>query len=295
MRVENTGEVPLRLVADARLLALEVRAPGAARSVRCVLPDDMRSFDPDDRALFLPAHKSYSQSFDPRLYCFGAREAAALVPDAKVIASLGWHTGNKAFVVEPIGGGSPPAAAAREIVAAEWTIPPAAAPSSTPKPPPPPPDDLNAPKLVVSAPERVDAASGEEIEISVTVRNAGTRRVYFMLHPETLAFDVEGAHAATHCTSGRGLVAIRELFTALGPGEKASLPVLVTTLCPPHTFDEPGLYAVRPSLDTTQASGNSIGLRTFDGRVEAATPLLLRVRHERRSSTPALPNRPSLD
>ena len=43
-------------------------------------------------------------------------------------------------------------------------------------------------------------------------------------------------------------------------------------------FDKPGLYVVRARLDTRRASGASIGMRTFDGELEAKEPMLVRVR-----------------
>ena len=41
LRVENVGEVPLRLVADARLLSLEITPP-TGKPVHCALPSDAR-------------------------------------------------------------------------------------------------------------------------------------------------------------------------------------------------------------------------------------------------------------
>jgi hypothetical protein len=116
-----------------------------------------------------------------------------------------------------------------------------------------------------------------------------------MLRPETLTFLVESEQSITRCDQGRSLVPIRELFTTLAPGEKSGVSVLLSTFCPDHTFDRAGLYAVHFSLDTTHASGASIGFRTFDGHVAGASPVLLRIRHSnRRISTDLLP-RPAVD
>jgi hypothetical protein len=42
-------------------------------------------------------------------------------------------------------------------------------------------------------------------------------------------------------------------------------------------FDEPGLVMVRPELDTRKASGADIALRTFDARVLATSPVVVRL------------------
>jgi hypothetical protein len=49
---------------------------------------------------------------------------------------------------------------------------------------------------------------------------------------------------------------------------------------------------VAPKLDTTGASGRSLGIKTWEGVAVANTPLVVRVRTARR---PALPPRPTLD
>ena len=79
---------------------------------------------------------------------------------------------------------------------------------------------------------------------------------------------------------------IVELFTTLPPKGRASTEVLVSDLCPASFLSWPGLYSLRATLDTTEASGESIGLHTFVGIATAAEPALVRIR----SRAPGLPH-----
>jgi hypothetical protein len=85
---------------------------------------------------------------------------------------------------------------------------------------------------------------------------------------------------------------IRELYSTIGVKSRASIGVLLATMCPADTFDEPGVYRVTPVLDTTNASARSIGLKSWDGEA-TGSPMLLRVRSARRPATTT--TRPSLD
>jgi len=142
MRVENTGDVPVRIVADPYLLSLEIMVPAGgdgsskkaakAHTVRCSLPADMRPSSDTSRGLVLPPGTAYSESFDPRMYCFGARESAGLVRGARVIAHYGFSAPHGAkkkgaalpppFVVSPIASAEHPnqasAAPVKELIGA---------------------------------------------------------------------------------------------------------------------------------------------------------------------------------
>lgn len=130
MRIENTGEEPVRIPADPRLLVLELTAAPEAASentsdkteetgkggnggkggkltkprratdvgdvgdegppLRCALPDDTRPSMDTARELVIFPKRSWSASFDPLFYCFGSRERAALIPNTSVKARFGW-------------------------------------------------------------------------------------------------------------------------------------------------------------------------------------------------------------
>lgn len=92
MRVDNHGEIPLRIPADSRLLSLEVTPPGG-KTTKCRAPKRMRATTfPESRALVLEPGHSYVEVFDPRMLCFG-KDGAALRGGAQVKARYGWDTG----------------------------------------------------------------------------------------------------------------------------------------------------------------------------------------------------------
>ncbi len=297
LRIENAGSVPVRVMADARLLSLEVTAAGAKKAVRCTLPDDMRPAQADERALVVPPQRAYVESFDPRVYCFGATEAAALAPGATVVAHLGWPAGPKGraatgpFAVEPLEGVAPPVAPARELVAPAWTIAALAAADTA---------NANAnanatetPALMLSTREREDAPRAADIGVTVTLVNHGKKPITTLLRTETLAFDVTGPGGIQRCGGTRAVDSpIRELYDTLAPKGHASISLLLKQVCPRRTFELPGIYTVTAVLDTRRASGRPAGLVTFDGVVTATKPTRVRL-HKTRWSSPA--TRPALD
>jgi hypothetical protein len=273
LRVVNDGDVPVRIVADARLLFFDVTPRGARKSRRCELPSDMRPDDDLERPLVLPPKRAYAETFEPRLYCF---DADSLSPGAIVVAHLGW-TGRAArppFELSAIDGVKPEIAPRKSIDA-----PPIALPDEpTPAAIPPAAPGSDTPRLSLRSPRAMDAESASQIEIPVTLRNEGGHSVVVRFRPEMLAFDVVGPAGAAHCTWPMlPAAAMRELFTTLPPGGTTSLSVLLTAYCAGNALDPAGLFVVRPRLDTRRGSGADIGLRTFDGEVVAAAPTVVRL------------------
>ncbi len=89
--VSNDGNAPTVLVADTRLLWLDVTVPGAKKSTQCRLPVDLLPKDAEPRLnITLVPGESVAQLIDPRLYCFAAGEQKQLVPGARVVPHLGW-------------------------------------------------------------------------------------------------------------------------------------------------------------------------------------------------------------
>jgi hypothetical protein len=297
MHIENTGAVPLRIIADARFLTFDVTAPGAKKSVKCTLPREMRPHDEDERALVIPPGRAYTEKLDPRLFCFGAHDGASLVAGANVVAHLGWPVGRgrvtPPYVVNPIEGLEPAVAAAKEIVSSASSI---GAPTSTAKQP----DGSRT--LTVTSPAYVDIGRGADIAESVTVKNESKSSVTFLLRPETLAFDVAGPSGigvtdpspTVRCESdSEPNTSIRDVFTTLAPKGRTALTVMLAVLCPENAFDHSGLYVVRARLDTRASSGKDIPLRTFDADVPSDVTTRVRVR---RDVGPASPRpRPKLD
>ena len=324
LRVENTGELPVRIAADPRLLVLEVTPPagfvepatagakrtvappksdGAPKAVRCALPEDARPATDEGRELVIPGKRSWSATFDPMLYCFGARERAVLVSGATVTAHFGWPSApQKAaarpparptaaappFVASPVGAAIGHIAPAKALEAAPFTLAEnvAAAPS-LPAPP-------GAQTLRVTTPETLDVARGTEISTVVTLENPSDRPVTLLFRSDMVRFHVAGPAGSIACGSTRTVGSpLRELYSTVGAKGRASVSVLLTATCPRDTFDAAGIYRVTPVLDTSGASGRGVGLKTFDAAVNGDSPLLLRVRSPRRPATG--PTRPALD
>jgi hypothetical protein len=294
MRLTNDGVVPLRVIADARLLVLEVTPRGAPKPIRCELPPDMRPADDQERALVMPAKRAYSESFEPRLYCFG-RSLDALAPGAVVVARLGWPGRSAAtppYAAAPIDGIEPVVAPLTSVDAPPIALPddPTAqlvgdgAPHR---------DDEDTPTLALAGSTAVDAAATESLEIPLTLRNESSHEVTLRFRPETISFDVVGPVGVESCTwPTLPGAAMREAFTTIPRKAATSLSVMLPAYCSGHTFDQGGLFVIRPRLDTRRASGASIGLRTFDGVVIATTPTLVRLR---RGTVPPPLLRPRLD
>lgn len=341
LRIENTGDVPVRIAADPRLLVLDVTPPAGfvdptiktkraasakieePRPARCILPDDARPTTDEGRELVVPSKRSWSTTIEPLLYCFGARERAMLLSGASVTAHFGWPTplprpGAAAaaaararteravlaspFVTAPVGAAVGKLAPAKDLVSSPITlaetVPGAVASSAgsagangdTSLPPLP----AGSATLAVSMPDSLDVARGNEISTTVTVANESDKPAVLLVRPELLRFNVAGPAGSVACGMTRAVDApIRELFSTIGPKARTSVGILVSAVCPADTFDEPGIYRVVAVLDTSAASGRSIGLKTWDGEVTARSPMLLRVRTPRRPPTST--TRPALD
>jgi len=287
MHLTNEGDVPVIVVADARLLRLEVTARGAARARTCDLPADMRPQDDLQRALVLAPEHEYVETFDPRLYCLRGADLAALAPTSIVVARLGW----------PGAGSSPPL----EIAAVDGVKPDIAPRKSIESEPVSIPDEIDEssepahrsaddPKLLLSAARAVDAEAPNGLEIPVTLVNEGSRAVVVRFRPETIGFDVIGPGGAQRCAwPALPAAPLPSLFTTLAPQASTTLELELSAYCPTRTFDRNGLFLVRPRLDTRAASGARIGVRAFDGVVETKAPTLVRLHRGLASPTAPRP------
>jgi len=305
LRVANTGTVPLRIAADPRLLRLEITPPEGAvpegprphprgakpprsRTVTCALPADLRPSSDVERPLAVLPGKAYKEEFDPRFYCFGAHEAAALVPGATVTPSYGWPSRGPAappFAVAPIpslpeAAGAPPppppVSAAKLIVGTPLTLAAdaVAAPEERPPPPAAAATDVE-PRLEVRLSSRLDVTDPDDLTGTVTVTNAGARKVTFLFRPQTVGFEVAQPNGGVVQCPATGGAPIRELLTTVAPSAATSLSMLVASACPDNkTFDQPGIYEVRPRLDTRSASMSIGALTTFAGQVTGPVSLV---------------------
>jgi hypothetical protein len=309
MRLTNAGEVPVRVTADARLLSLEVTPRSARASIRCELPADMRPADDLQRTLVIPPKRSYTESFEPRLYCFGSK-LEALAPGAIVVGRLGWTTGRKTeppFAAAPIDGVEPELAPLKaieglpialpdepsawmtsEVAASEWRRNEDAASERRRN------EDAASERrrnedaarsvetdtasLSLHGSTSVDATSPNDITVAVTLRNDGSRAAVVRFRPEVLGFEIVGPAGVEHCSwPMMPAAAMREMFTTLAPKRSETLEVSLDSYCTRHGLDRGGLIVVRPRLDTRNASGTAVGLRSFDGELTATTPTVVRL------------------
>ncbi len=281
MRLINAGDIPVRIAADASLLSLDVTARGARTPIRCELPDDMRASSDRERALVLPPKRSYAESFEPRLYCF-AEKLGALAPGAVVVARLGWTAGPKTaepFEVAPIEGIEPELAPLKSIDAPPVALPDEPSSSLGPDTAHPPEADVDSPRLSLEGAPAVDAMSLNDIELPVTLRNESQRAVVVRFRPEVLAFDVVGPGGIERCAwPTLPGAALPELFTTLPPNGTETLNLSLADYCTKGSaLNRGGLLVVRPRLDTRNASGLAVGLRSFDGTLVAMKPTVVRL------------------
>jgi hypothetical protein len=197
-----------------------------------------------------------------------------------VVAHLGW-TGGAAtrppFAVQSIEGIEPELASLKAIDSMPVAVPDDP-PTSFSVLTTVPADDPDPAKLALKGPVSLDASSPANVTIGVSLRNEGKRPVTLRFRPETLRFEVTGPGGVDDCPwpSSPG-APTRELFTTLRPGGATDLAIVLGEYCDSRVFNRPGLIVVRPVMDTRRASGADLALRTFDGRVIATTPTLIRL------------------
>jgi hypothetical protein len=139
-----------------------------------------------------------------------------------------------------------------------------------------------APRLSLTTPDAIDAASFQDLEIPITLKNEASGPVTVRFRPDVVGFDVTAQGAFEHCVWPAAPGApTRETFTTLPPSGTAQLTVTLPSYCGGRILDRSGLLWVRPWLDTRAGSGAAVGLRTFDGLVIASKATLVRLQKGR--------------
>ena len=279
LKVVNTGLDPVRIVADARLLTLEITPVGGGPLVRCRLPDEMRPASDTERPLVLVAGASYSERFDPRLHCFGANERASLVDGAVVVARFGFlgHDARPPFVAA-LASPALPMLQARELVSSAFTLVAAAAVPMTGQVPLAAPTDAIAARLEVSMTSAIDARAAHDAEATITVANTAPRAHALLLRSATVGLEVEKPDGTIlKCgANGARLTSVPEAFSFIAPDKSVSVSLTLSALCP-GVFAAAGLYVVRPRVDTRGVTGPGRG---FVGELVGA-PSVVRIRRGR--------------
>ncbi|MBI2388281.1 MAG: hypothetical protein HYV09_01580 [Deltaproteobacteria bacterium] len=284
VEVQNNGTTPLRIVADPRLLRLTIAAPPAPPptptttkagktvtakakkpppDTECAAPASMRS---DQRTLVLPPGGKWSDTIDPRLLCLDRVDK--LVEGATVTARLGWappKVGNlKApFVVIPEGGD---VAMAKEIGAAPFTLesawPPVIGSATVP--------------LSAKGGASRSVAVGTDADTTIILKNTAPKAGTVYARPQLVDARVITPRGQNVVCGGSILVPapIVDFTTRLPPNGTWSATVPLAKLCPPSTFDVPGLYLVIPSVHLPKVPQLP---DAWSGDVVADPPQLLRV------------------
>ena len=307
LRLTNEGSLPLRVAADARLLHFSITPPAPkAKPITCRLPRPLRpQTSPDQRRLYLAPGHFYEERIDPLLFCFGSREAGALVPGARVQAFLG--SPKESPIVEDLAF-PPEVASLRELAAPTTHIGldktsdgrPSSAGGSTPvessrgEEQPSEADlaavDARAPRLVLEAPRFVDAYSPRTLVVRFVARNAGHRPMRVALRQRMLSFVIDGPAGTFRCESPQNErdATPPDSFRTLAPGAAVPLAVRLDEVCVRDDFRRPGLYHVSATLHALDTSA-APGVRAYTGVVPAERTTIVRLLS---ASEPFYPTRP---
>lgn len=292
MVVTNEGSTPLRLVADARLLRMSIDVPidptapppkptkkalkpPTPKPIECGLPGSMRE---DGRVLVLQPGAKYVEVFDPRLYCLDAIEKIA--PGSTVQARLGWPAPEPKkgkpvplkppFVVAPVpsANGDAGVASAKQIAAAPFAID--VAPWSPPKP------AASLEPLVAKGGAARSVVSGKYADASVILRNTSASSKLVYARPQLVEAKVVDPRGNAVACTGPGLTPapIIDFATRLAPTGTWSASIPLAQLCPPGTFDVPGLYLVTPIVHLPKIPDAK---NDWSGDVTGDKPQMLRV------------------
>jgi len=303
MRIDNEGNVPLRIPADVRLLKLEIEPEEGSKEkpTTCELPKALRPTGfPEARALLLGPGQSYLEPFDPTLFCFG-KAAAKLKGNALIHARFGWDPPKKPSKKGP----QPPFAV--ETTEREPTISPlvdikapsivlgpdqkeivaamVAAVITNPEVKPEDKGEAKAPKpivderagkLEITATNWIESSEARGMTLTVTAKNTGLRPLIVALRPWMLSFHIEGPYGISRdCdgSSARGSLP-RDAFQTMKPGASTSFSVLLAEVCPRESFPRPGLYRVTTTLSANETTS---GVDAYTADIGTNEPSFLRL------------------
>ncbi len=137
-----------------------------------------------------------------------------------------------------------------------------------PKPKSPPgPEDQLAAQLTLTTSRYADASRPTDISVAVTAHNTGQRPLFIALRDRMLSFTVTrpGGRQVECSPQSQSHAVPRDLFRLMHHGTSRRMGVLLAEVCPPGTFDRPGLYVATPVLHA-DASGRRYGLNAVTGK-----------------------------
>jgi hypothetical protein len=134
------------------------------------------------------------------------------------------------------------------------------------------PKDELAARMTLTTSHYADGRRPTDVQLSVEAHNTGERPLFVALRSRMLSFRVEGPNGTVKCTrTSSGHQVPRDLFKTLHHGKHVHMRVLLGEVCPPGTFDRPGLYIATPTLHA-DANGKQYGLIAKTGRITTVDP-----------------------
>lgn len=272
--LRNTGDAPVEVVADRRLLSFVATAPlsgaprGRARALARCAHDQRPPLNEFSPRITLEPGQRYSEAFDVADLC--AARMPALGPEP-----LEFHYG---FAPPRRGAASH----ARSVVTDErpetfaeltTTVPSTTVTTTAAG------EAVGRPGALLALEMRgAGAASPAGLRATVTVRNPSVQAVWTMLRPTQFSFVVTtpaGRDIACEAVT-RQPSPLRDLFVRLPGRARRSVTLLPSLYCPATAFQAAGVYRVRARFES-RASGEAFGFqRVFTGVVESASvPLRL--------------------
>jgi hypothetical protein len=304
----NEGDSPVRVIADQRLLWFELEVPGKrTKKATCRLPGALFPTRIDHRAeIVLDPGQAIADSFDPRLYCFGAKGQNELVPGAVVKPFFGWPEKK---------------VPARRGKAAEGPAPPFVATPATVitgrNARVPTQDELcdsaesGCIKLLEGQPfglrseykawssarleeddklrenpgpielvltQGSDAEAERNATVTLAVKNRTKHPIALYFRRELVSFEVVGPDGTVTCDPEPDQRAPeRQAFERLAKGGSLAATSRLVELCPSGALARPGLYLVHARFDANQR-GDEFNLDAFVGRVVSLAPAAVRVK-----------------
>ena len=235
--LHNGGTEPVTLALDPRLADLELRA-GRTR-VRCPSPDAIAPPGLHGAGTAtLEAGGDAAVRLDLLYHCWDRLERIRRAAGEQPV-ELGVTYG--LVLVDPELG-EPVGRAGRLAAQTTLVLGPEGEPETTGA------ADGDAP-LGVEA-RKADAADGDEVWLSVAVRNRGDEALKLVDHPTQFRFEVAGPTGRWTCAmSPWRITPLSDLLVRLRRGGKYERRLELTRYCPAEALVEPGVYWVEPIYD----------------------------------------------
>lgn len=289
LRLENTSEDPIRLVADPRLLWFEAKVSGKKGTTTCRLPSPLFPSHASRRSLVILAPgKRVTRRFDPRFYCFSEGTQEILVPGTELMPHYGWPSETKTIWkqgkrIEEKLPDEPPfiarsthpdseAEPLKNIEGAPVTLDERYSKWANP------PKHEVTDRPVLELIKGSDARTDRDVTVTIRIENPTDRPMTLFFRRELMSFKVLGPEGMTRCLPGPDdRKPDRQAFMNLWPGRKVTIVSRLVELCPRDTFARPGFYLVRAKLRATER-GRQFGLHAWTGRLRSHHAVPVRVR-----------------